>query len=130
MDVIYKPLLVQILYTNMPSCEPVSCLFIAPDHKHLPDKNWLQALFNEETLQKIQRACLLAGKPAGSEGNPGPVVCSCFSIGKNKIIQTILEKNLTSVEAIGECLQAGTNCGSCLPELRQLLAKYSAADAA
>jgi len=70
----------------------ISCLFIAPDHKQLPGKNWLQALFSEETLQKIQRACLLAGRSAGGGGSPGPVVCSCFSVGKNKIIQTILEK--------------------------------------
>ncbi|WP_158675403.1 (2Fe-2S)-binding protein [Thiohalobacter thiocyanaticus] len=35
----------------------------------------------------------------------------------------IREHRLTSVEAIGKRLKAGTNCGSCVPELRQLLAE-------
>jgi assimilatory nitrate reductase catalytic subunit len=28
-----------------------------------------------------------------------------------------------TVEAVGTCCQAGTNCGSCIPEIKALLAK-------
>lgn len=107
-----------------------SCLFIARDFTHLPDRNWLQGLFREHTMDKVTRACLLAGKSTNRQTETGPVVCSCFGVGKNTIIQTILEKNLTDVSQIGECIQAGTNCGSCIPEIRHLLSKKSISDAA
>ncbi len=104
-----------------------SCLFIAKDQSQLPDRNWLQSLFKENTLEKIHRACLLAGKSADKSQITGPIVCSCFSVGENTITRTILEKSISNITQIGEYLQAGTNCGSCIPELRQLLATKSAA---
>ncbi|CAN8139956.1 hypothetical protein THIOSC15_1980025 [uncultured Thiomicrorhabdus sp.] len=51
----------------------------------------------------------------------GPTVCSCFGIGLNTIVEAISEQKLTSVEAIGQALKAGTNCGSCVPELTEIL---------
>jgi len=33
----------------------------------------------------------------------------------------IAEKGLTSAAEIGAALKAGTNCGSCVPELKKLL---------
>lgn len=98
-----------------------SCLFIAKSYSELPDKNWLEQLFEEASLDKVERACLLAGKPANGTVNPGATVCSCFSVGRNTIINAIIEHNLTTPEELGEMLQAGTNCGSCVPELRNLL---------
>jgi len=50
------------------------------------------------------------------------VVCACFNVGVRTIVEAIGERGLTTVEAIGAALQAGTNCGSCVPELRSLLA--------
>ena len=65
---------------------------------------------------------LLAGRPRGDAPDPGATVCSCFGVGSNSVIAAIAEQGLTSVEAIGEALGAGANCGSCRPELRSLLA--------
>ena len=98
-----------------------SCLFIARDHSQLPDRNWLQDLFREQTLDNIDCACLLAGKSVNRSQDTGPIVCSCFGVGRNTILQTIIKNNLTDITRIDEYLQAGTNCGSCIPELRQLL---------
>ncbi|MDX1519515.1 MAG: molybdopterin-dependent oxidoreductase, partial [Gammaproteobacteria bacterium] len=98
-----------------------ACLFIAPDTSQLPDRQWLQSLFSESTLDKIQRACLLAGRQTGNHENLGPVICSCFGVRKNTITRNIIEKNLKDTAAIGQCLKAGTNCGSCLPELKNLI---------
>lgn len=103
------------------------CLFIAKDQSQLPDRNWLQGLFKEKTLEKIQRACLLAGKSADKSEDVGPIICSCFSVGRNTITKSIFEKGISNITQIGEYLQAGSNCGSCIPELRQLLATKSAA---
>ena len=102
-----------------------ACLFIAPHLERLPDRNWLQDLFREQLIDEHARACLLAGRPVTGAGDQGPVVCSCFFVRQNTIIQTILKNNIIDVKEIGILLGAGTNCGSCIPEVRQLLQNNS-----
>ena len=72
----------------------------------------------------------LSGRMPAAMPNPGPVLCSCFGTGINTIIAAIETDGLMSVEAIGEALGAGTNCGSCRPELSQLLARSQMKEAA
>lgn len=64
---------------------------------------------------------LLAGVRQSELPPPGPIVCSCFSVGANTITQTVAERKLTSVDEIGSALSAGTGCGSCRSELSELL---------
>ncbi|HEU0221188.1 MAG TPA: molybdopterin-dependent oxidoreductase, partial [Paracoccaceae bacterium] len=71
---------------------------------------------------EVEPADLLAGRPGGNRPDPGATVCSCFDVGVNTILSAIAEQGLASVEGIGKALRAGTNCGSCRPELRALLA--------
>ncbi|WP_425406595.1 molybdopterin-dependent oxidoreductase [Hwanghaeella sp.] len=68
---------------------------------------------------------LLAGRPGGQISDPGATVCSCFDIGVNTIMSAIVEGGLADVEAVGEAVRAGTNCGSCRPELRALISRAS-----
>lgn len=97
-----------------------SCLFVAPTAE-LPARDWLASLFSRENVSDV-RAHLLAGRPPSQRtAMNGGVVCSCFGVGKNKIIDAIREKRLGSVEAVGALLKAGTNCGSCVPEIKALL---------
>ena len=51
-------------------------------------------------------------------------------MGRTTIVHAIANQGLTSVDAIGAAVQAGTNCGSCIPELRQILAQTPAVAAA
>lgn len=67
-------------------------------------------------------ASVLAGRPGADQPDPGAMVCACFDIGINTITAAIAEQRLTTVEAIGAAIQAGTNCGSCRPELATILA--------
>jgi len=97
-----------------------SCIFIGPDH-HLPSRDWLMALFDKENLSEQDRVCLLSGRCNDNTEDAGATVCSCFSVGKNTLLKLINKEDLTTVEAIGEKCQAGTNCGSCIPELKVLL---------
>lgn len=99
-----------------------SCLFISAAAARLPARDWLIGLFAQETLASRDRAQLLAGKPPVAGADTGRTVCACFNVGEKTIRRAIAEQGLSSVEAIGQCLQAGTNCGSCVPELRALLA--------
>lgn len=64
---------------------------------------------------------LLSGQPGIDRPDPGATVCACFGVGVNTIAAAIASEGLMSVEAIGAALQAGTNCGSCRPELQALL---------
>lgn len=97
-------------------------IFIGPD-QHLPERDWLVQLFTEDTLDARQRARVLAGTPGADQKDAGRIVCSCFSVGRNTLIEAIREQGATTPEVLGECLQAGTNCGSCVPELRALISE-------
>ena len=94
-------------------------LFVAPDT--LPDRSWLGELFAAEHMDDAARMSLLAGRPAAGAAPAGRIVCSCFNVGLNTLTDAIANDRLDSVETIGAALGAGTNCGSCVPELRALL---------
>ncbi len=97
-----------------------SCLFIGPD-PDLPPRDWLIGLFEKESLSKAERDSLLTGKSLGNQQDVGAIICACFNVGEQTIQDTIRAQELTSTDEIGACLKAGTNCGSCIPELRTLL---------
>ena len=73
---------------------------------------------------------ILAGQPEAARPDPGPTVCACLNVGMNTILRAIADQGLASVEAIGRALGAGTNCGSCRPELATLLSRFSSREAA
>ncbi len=97
------------------------CLFIAPSHD-LPSRSWLAGLFTQASLDDNERKGLLLGKPPAGQKDVGRIVCACFSVGINTITDAIREQNLKSADEIGLALKAGTNCGSCVPELKALVA--------
>ena len=66
----------------------------------------------------------LAGRTAADQPDPGPTVCACFNVGRNTILDAI-SQGAGTVPAIGDKTCAGTNCGSCKPELAALLAQSS-----
>ncbi|KJF82349.1 hypothetical protein UA44_07445 [Klebsiella aerogenes] len=64
---------------------------------------------------------MLSGLKGGDSAPRGRTICSCFSIGERQIGEAIAG-GCVSVEALGAKLKCGTNCGSCIPELKALLA--------
>jgi len=98
-----------------------ACIFIAPGREQLPERSWLAQLFRNERLTGTERMSLLAGQPAENQPDRGPVICSCHDIGRNTILGEIYQQGLHSVESISKRLRAGSSCGTCLPELRELL---------
>ncbi|NVK13179.1 MAG: molybdopterin-dependent oxidoreductase [Rhodobacteraceae bacterium] len=73
---------------------------------------------------------VLTGFAAAGRPDPGPVVCACFSVGANTIVHAIESGGLVSVEEVGAALQSGTNCGSCRPDIAELLARRTFRQAA
>ena len=97
-----------------------SCIFIGPE-QDLPERDWLAKLLAKESLQEDERISILTGKPLSGQHDAGPIICSCFSVGLNTLTEAITKQHLTTVEAVGAVLKAGTNCGSCIPELKRLI---------
>jgi assimilatory nitrate reductase catalytic subunit len=92
-------------------------LFIARDGG-LPPREWLMDQLGGEGATTVE---LLAGRPAAPQADRGPIICVCFGIGMTTILNTIRADTLTSVEAVGAALNAGTNCGSCRPAIARML---------
>jgi assimilatory nitrate reductase catalytic subunit len=86
----------------------------------LPSRSWLASLFATPAVDTADRRCLLLGQRQDGV-DPGPTVCACFSVGANTISGAI-KSGCSSVDAVGAKLKAGTNCGSCRPEIAKLLA--------
>ncbi|MZR62014.1 nitrate reductase [Alcanivorax sp. DP30] len=84
----------------------------------LCDVEWLASCF--AGVEDVQPLSILAGQPADAGPDLGPVICSCHQV-RQKTIEASVEEGADTVEAIGLCCKAGTNCGSCIPELRGLL---------
>ena len=105
-----------------------AALFVSLDEA-LPSRSWVSGLFAAEELTASARMSLLAGAPLEAASDIGELVCSCFSIGRNQI-DAAIKAGCTTVQALGERIKAGTNCGSCKPELAKMLGQGQAVQAA
>jgi assimilatory nitrate reductase catalytic subunit len=74
------------------------------------------------SVEEQQRRLVLCGRDASGAGDSGPLVCACFGVATAKIRDAVCSGAATNVMEIGALLKAGTNCGSCVPELRRILA--------
>ena len=85
-------------------------------------RDWLVERFEQGRIPAAEATTLLAGRPGGAVEDRGRRVCSCFGIGVNQIRRAVAE-GCDSVAAVGEKLRAGTNCGSCRPEIARIVAE-------
>jgi assimilatory nitrate reductase catalytic subunit len=101
-----------------------SALFLGPAD---PAPQWdaINALLALPQLAPTERRMLLSGRSADGLVETGPVICACFGVGLSVIREAIASKAATNVEAIGKALRAGTNCGSCLPELKRIVHEHA-----
>ncbi|MEO0653241.1 MAG: molybdopterin-dependent oxidoreductase [Pseudomonadota bacterium] len=72
---------------------------------------------------------LLAARPAGDLPDPGPTVCSCMTVGRNTLLTAIAE-GATDLPTLCDRTGAGTSCGSCRPEIADLIARTTLRQAA
>jgi assimilatory nitrate reductase catalytic subunit len=88
--------------------------------------DWLKEVmttgqFTDETHYKeFSRWALapLSAPPAGQKGR-GKIICSCLDVSQNEIIENIeLGADLITLQ---NKLKCGTECGSCVPELKRLV---------
>ncbi|HEY5807855.1 MAG TPA: molybdopterin-dependent oxidoreductase [Povalibacter sp.] len=105
-----------------------ACVFLSP-RPDLPSRAWLSGLFAKARVTERDRAGLLLGQSADRSAETGPVVCSCFGVGRNTICDAIRKHGFTTPQQVGENLKAGTNCGSCVGEIKVLIAETASVGA-
>ncbi len=101
--------------------EVVGLLYVAPEPVEVA-RDWLIGHFEAGPIAAAEAVTLLAGRPGAEVEDPGRKVCSCFGTGANQI-RKAAAAGCRSVAEVGERLGAGTNCGSCRPEIARLLAE-------
>jgi len=106
-----------------------ACLFLGRAEA-APSWDTVKALFESEALDDLQRRVVLTGKSTTGIADCGPVICACFGVGLNAIRAALASGAAASVQEIGTLLSAGTNCGSCLPELKKIVIHERAAQTA
>jgi assimilatory nitrate reductase catalytic subunit len=87
----------------------------------LPPRAWLAELFVVEALTAQDRAALLIGRAPGRPSDASPIICACRNV-RAAVIAKAVAAGAVDLDAVAEATGAGTNCGSCRPEIARLLA--------
>jgi assimilatory nitrate reductase catalytic subunit len=89
---------------------------------------WLKESMQNGVL--IPPALALAPRPVGSAAAAprGRIVCNCFEVSETDIRAAVGRG--ADLSALQRSLKCGTNCGSCVPELRRLCAGRNSLSAA
>lgn len=92
-------------------------------------RNFVAEALGQAAAGPVDRMNVLAGRAGAGVKDCGPLVCSCFEVGRNQIIDAVLTGKCLTVEAVGTLLSAGTNCGSCRPEIARIISDHAMAEA-
>ena len=92
-----------------------------------PACEWLRAwLLEERPVNEIRRHLLLPSREAPTAFVPaGRIVCQCHGVTTTAIAATLAANQGSFADRLGALQSAtrcGTQCGSCLPEVRRLVA--------
>jgi assimilatory nitrate reductase catalytic subunit len=94
-------------------------VFFAPEPVAV-SRDWAIAQLGAANLARRQRTSVVAGRPGKGGIDRGATVCACVGVGANEIAAAVA-RGCRTVSAIGEALHAGTNCGSCRSEIRNII---------
>jgi assimilatory nitrate reductase catalytic subunit len=78
---------------------------------------WLSSQLGSAAANRQQ---ILAGRPASAADDQGPPVCVCMGVGRLKILEVAATG--MAFAQICSTTGAGTNCGSCRPEIMKIAA--------
>lgn len=98
----------------------ITALFFASPRPVVVSRTTIITLIGSDTPP----LAALAGRSVSNQPDAGATVCACFNVGRNTLLAAAAN-GARSVAALGEATCAGTNCGSCKPELTVLLAEAS-----
>ncbi|WP_313328935.1 (2Fe-2S)-binding protein, partial [Stutzerimonas balearica] len=93
-------------------------------------RDWLKALWARGSIEPGLRRWLLAplSTPPGVLPERDPTICNCLNIGRRSICDGIARG--LDLPELQRSLGCGTRCGSCVPEIKRLLAQLPLAESA
>jgi assimilatory nitrate reductase catalytic subunit len=94
--------------------------FLATRAGGLPIRDWLCAQLGAEQVDDNARRILLSG---GIGAVRRQNVCACFDVARGEIEAFAIRSPGATIASVGAVLKAGSNCGSCRPEIARILAK-------
>ena len=115
-----------------PSAATLDAFLLAGDTR---SQAWIKTLLQEELpaqaygRQLLQPGAQAPAALAQATSGAGSQVCTCFNVSQPAIeqhLQRCMGLATERLASLQSALQCGTNCGSCLPQLRQLVAATGA----
>lgn len=100
----------------------IASLVFLSRSKNLQPSTWIKDMLGQDALSIAERRAILAGTNPQTRADEGPIVCVCHQVGANRIGDAIA-RGCRTADAIGRDCGAGTNCGSCLPEIHRMLSR-------
>jgi assimilatory nitrate reductase catalytic subunit len=97
------------------------CLSVGPEPLSAQRAALRQLLASGATMQ-IEGSTPIVPVPDDRWADTGPVICACLGVGM-AAIRDAVGAGARNVAELGRATGAGTNCGSCLPELKRILAR-------
>jgi assimilatory nitrate reductase catalytic subunit len=98
-----------------------ACLLLARDRAALPRHEAIVPLLGTAIPDKERWRALVGGRGGAAAAADDQPVCVCFGVGRAAVCRAVQQHGLRTTRDIGARLNAGTNCGSCLPELQAIL---------
>jgi assimilatory nitrate reductase catalytic subunit len=89
----------------------------------LPARDWLCDQLRADHIDEAARRVLLTG---GLGGERRDYVCACFDVTREQIEALARAEPGAGIARVGAALKAGTNCGSCRPEIARITARCAA----
>ena len=92
--------------------------------------SWVLALLKDNLPARAFGQALLSGRaiPTSAVPQRAPQVCNCFDVGRDAIVDALATCSGSADARLAQLqrrLQCGTQCGSCLPALRTLVAQHA-----
>ena len=95
----------------------------------LPEEKMHCSVMGMEALDAAIKSYRQGGAPVIFEQEPGTnIVCHCFNVSEQAIIQAIHNNNLKTVEDVTHFTKAGGACGKCKEEIAKILNKVLACE--
>lgn len=94
-------------------------LTIATTAPEWPDIGFLDKA-TETLVTTIEPAAWVCGRPSAAN-NASKLVCTCLQVSEQQIKEYLHEHPNCALEQLQGALACGTNCGSCLSEVKQLI---------
>ena len=96
-----------------------AALFLAPPGGE-PVWEALKGLLAADFIDATRRRFALSVRDLSGVADRGPMVCACFGVSQG-VIREAIDAGARDAAGVGAAVKAGTNCGSCVPEIRKII---------